>query len=103
MPTYEYECPDCGGSFEKFQSITARPVRRCPLCGKRNVRRLIGAGAGLLFRGSGFYQTDYRSEEYKRKAKADAKPAGAASDSGSKAGASPSTDAASKHAKKTGS
>lgn len=71
MPTYEYECTDCGHAFEKFQSITARPTKKCPVCGKRKVRRLIGAGAALIFKGSGFYITDYRSEDYKSKAKAE--------------------------------
>lgn len=71
MPTYEYECTGCGYRFEKFQSITARPLRRCPRCGKR-VRRLLGVGAGVIFKGSGFYATDYRSESYKKAAKADA-------------------------------
>jgi putative FmdB family regulatory protein len=60
MPTYEYECQACGHTFEKFQSMTARPVRVCPACHKRNVRRLIGTGAGVIFKGSGFYETDYR-------------------------------------------
>ena len=69
MPTYEYECEGCGHSFERFQSMTARPVRTCPECGERKVRRLIGAGAGLIFKGSGFYTTDYRSEGYKQAAK----------------------------------
>ncbi|HEQ60648.1 MAG TPA: zinc ribbon domain-containing protein [Firmicutes bacterium] len=71
MPTYEYECPQCG-IFELFQTITAAPLKRCPTC-RRKVRRLIGAGGGLLFKGSGFYITDYRSEEYKQKAKSDQK------------------------------
>ena len=71
MSTYEYECDACGHRFERFQSITARPVRTCPRCGKRKVRRLIGTGAGVLFRGSGFYQTDYRSSSYRKAAKAD--------------------------------
>ena len=71
MPTYEYECPDCGHAFEKFQSITAKHVRTCPVCKKRKVRRLIGAGAALIFKGSGFYATDYRSSEYRSKAKAE--------------------------------
>jgi len=66
MPTYEYECDACGHTFEKFQPITSRPVRLCPQCGKRKVRRLLGMGAGVIFKGSGFYQTDYRSESYKK-------------------------------------
>jgi len=70
MPTYEYECKSCGHQFEKFQSITARPLRACPQC-KGSVRRLIGSGAAVIFKGSGFYQTDYRSSEYTQKAKAD--------------------------------
>ena len=70
MPTYEYECRDCGHVFEKFQSITARRLRKCPECAGR-VERLIGSGAGVIFRGSGFYQTDYRSAEYKKTAKAE--------------------------------
>jgi len=75
MPTYDYECQSCGATLEKFQPITARPLRRCPVCGKHRLRRLIGAGAGLIFKGSGFYSTDYRSDEYKRQAKADSGPA----------------------------
>ena len=71
MPTYEYKCNACGEKFEKFQSITAAPVKKCPHCGKNAVQRLIGTGAGLIFKGSGFYITDYRSEGYKEKAKAE--------------------------------
>ena len=74
MPTYEYECPDCDHTFELFQSMSAKPVKACPECNKRKVRRLIGAGAGLIFKGSGFYETDYRSDSYKKAADAD-KPA----------------------------
>ena len=59
MPTYEYECQDCGKAFELFQNITASPIRRCPEC-KGKVKRLIGAGSGIIFKGSGFYATDYR-------------------------------------------
>jgi putative FmdB family regulatory protein len=70
MPTYEYECSSCGNRFEKFQSITAAPVKRCPKCGKK-VKRLFGGGAGVIFKGSGFYSTDYRSESYKKAAKAE--------------------------------
>ena len=72
MPTYDYQCDACGHVFEEFQSITARPLRVCPACKKRRLRRLIGTGAALLFKGSGFYATDYRSSDYKREAKADA-------------------------------
>ena len=68
MPTYDYECNKCGYVFEKFQSITAAAIKKCPECGGQ-VRRLIGAGAALIFKGSGFYATDYRSSEYKSSAK----------------------------------
>jgi putative FmdB family regulatory protein len=71
MPTYEYQCSACGHRFEEFQSITAKPIRKCPSCGKLKVDRLIGTGAGMIFKGSGFYITDYRSESYKSAAKAD--------------------------------
>ncbi len=71
MPTYEYLCDACEHQFEAFQSITAEPIRICPQCGRRKVRRLIGPGAAILFKGSGFYQTDYRSESYKRAAAAE--------------------------------
>ena len=71
MPTYEYECPKCGHRFEKFQSMSDPPVKTCPECGGRKVKRLIGTGAGLIFKGSGFYKTDYRSDSYKKGAKAD--------------------------------
>jgi putative FmdB family regulatory protein len=75
MPTYEYACTECDYQFEQFQSITASPLRDCPKCGRRTLRRLIGTGGGVLFRGSGFYQTDYRSESYKKAAEAEAKAA----------------------------
>ena len=68
MPTYEYACGSCGHTFEKFQSITEKPARKCPQCG-RPVKRLIGSGAGFIFKGSGFYQTDYRSKSYLEAAK----------------------------------
>lgn len=71
MPTYEYKCEACGHGFERFQPITSAPVKKCPECGKNKVRRLIGTGAGLIFKGSGFYITDYRSEGYKSAEKSD--------------------------------
>src|SRR4051812_27389112 len=71
MPTYEYQCENCGHRFEKFQSIKAPAIRKCPECGKNTVKRLLGTGAGIIFKGSGFYTTDYRSESYKSDAKSD--------------------------------
>jgi len=71
MPTYEYECPACGHRFEEFQSMTAKPLKVCPECHKRQLKRLIGTGAGLIFKGSGFYSTDYRSSQYNKQAKAE--------------------------------
>ena len=65
MPTYEYICGDCDNKLEHFQSITANPIRKCPACGNLSLKRLIGAGSGVIFKGSGFYQTDYRTESYK--------------------------------------
>ncbi len=65
MPTYDYKCQDCGHTFEKFQSISARKLRKCPRCGGK-LKRLVGTGAGVIFKGTGFYQTDYRSAEYKK-------------------------------------
>jgi putative FmdB family regulatory protein len=84
MPTYDYECQSCHGKFELFQSITERPVRKCPHCGRASARRLIGAGAGIIFKGSGFYQTDYRSAAYKAEAKADSAGGSASGKSESK-------------------
>jgi putative FmdB family regulatory protein len=59
MPTYDYECKKCGYKFEKFQSMTENPLKRCPQC-KGSVKRMIGFGAGVIFKGKGFYQTDYK-------------------------------------------
>jgi len=66
MPTYEYECTECGHLFEVFQSITAEPIKKCPKCNEK-VRRLLGAGVGIIFKGSGFYATDYRNTQPKTK------------------------------------
>ena len=78
MPTYEYECDACHHNFDEFQSFSDKPLRKCPKCGKPKLRRVFGAGGAVIFKGSGFYQTDYRSESYKAAAKAEqdgAKPA----------------------------
>jgi putative FmdB family regulatory protein len=71
MPPYEYKCSECGEVSEIFQSITARPIRKCPACGKNKLKRLLGTGAGLIFKGSGFYETDYRSDSYKKAAQSE--------------------------------
>ena len=76
MPTYEYKCDACGHAFEKFQSIKADPVKVCPNCGQEQVRRLISMGGGLIFKGSGFYITDYRDKGYADSAKADSAAGG---------------------------
>jgi putative FmdB family regulatory protein len=81
MPTYDYACDNCKHEFEEFQSITARPLKKCPKCARRTLRRLIGTGGGIIFKGSGFYQTDYRSEAYKKAAEAESKSATAGKDS----------------------
>jgi putative FmdB family regulatory protein len=78
MPTYDYLCDACGHKFEEMQSFKADPLKKCPSCSKDALRRLFGTGAAVLFKGSGFYETDYRSESYKKAEKAEsgtAKPA----------------------------
>ncbi|MGN6625049.1 MAG: FmdB family zinc ribbon protein, partial [Tepidisphaeraceae bacterium] len=77
LPTYEYICEACEHEFEQFQSIKADPIKECPVCHKLKVRRKIGTGAGILFNGGGYYETDYRSKGYQDAAKKD-KEAGAA-------------------------
>ena len=76
MPTYEYECDACHHNFDEFQSMSEPALTKCPKCGKKKLRRVFGAGAAVIFKGSGFYQTDYRSESYKQAAKADQEAAG---------------------------
>jgi putative FmdB family regulatory protein len=71
MPTYDYVCSHCGHQFEKFQKMSAEPIKVCPSCGQETVQRVIGGGAGILFKGSGFYVTDYRSDSYKSKAQSE--------------------------------
>ena len=73
MPTYDYECDECGHAFELFQSINDAVKRKCPECKKSKLRRLFGTGGAVVFKGSGFYQTDYRSDSYRKGAEADKK------------------------------
>ncbi len=75
MPTYDYVCRACGKEFELFQQMSDPVKRKCPTCGKLRLERLIGLGAGVLFKGSGFYETDYRSDSYRKKAESESKPA----------------------------
>jgi putative FmdB family regulatory protein len=75
MPTYDYVCDACDHSFELFQQITAPVKRKCPACGQLRLRRLVGTGAGVIFKGGGFYETDYRSESYRKAAEAEKKAA----------------------------
>ena len=72
MPTYDYVCKACGHRFEEFQSMSADPLKKCPQCNKNQLERLIGTGAGVIFKGSGFYETDYRGDSYAQDAKKDA-------------------------------
>ena len=108
MPTYEYRCKKCGYTFEVFQSMLDEPIRYthnpdCPLGKKRcRVERVIGAGAGIIFKGSGFYETDYRSKEYKEKAKQESKPPESGSKKDSSVKKSSSKGKASKSAEKSG-
>ena len=85
MPTYDYECDSCGHAFELFQQISESPKRKCPECGRRKLRRLFGTGAAVVFKGSGFYQTDYRSESYKKAADAEKKASSESSSDSKKA------------------
>lgn len=96
MPTYDYECEACEHTFETFQGINDPMLTKCPECGKKKLRRLFGTGAAIVFKGSGFYQTDYRSEGYKKAAAADKK----SSDGGS--GESKSGDKSKSSDKKSG-
>lgn len=73
MPTYDYVCQACRHSWEEFQPITSQPTKKCPACKKLKAERQIGPGAGIIFKGSGFYQTDYRSDSYRKAAEADSK------------------------------
>jgi putative FmdB family regulatory protein len=88
MPTYDYVCDGCGHKFELFQSINDPLERKCPKCKKLKLRRLFGTGAAVMFKGSGFYTTDYRSDSYKKAASADTAPSG---DGGSSKGSESSS------------
>lgn len=106
MPTYEYLCENCGHKMEKFQSITANPIKKCPECGKLKLKRLIGAGAGLIFKGSGFYETDYRKGDYRQKQKQEKESKGegqSKSESGKDSKGDSSKTEAGKKDSKTGS
>lgn len=80
MPTYEYACPKCGHHFEQFQSMKDAPLTTCPKCKKKGVKRLIGSGAGLIFKGTGFYITDYKKTSAPKES-GESKPAGGESKS----------------------
>ena len=86
MPTYEYQCDACEHNFDEFQSMSDKQLKKCPKCGKQKLRRVFGTGAAILFKGSGFYETDYRSESYKSAAKADQDAGKPATDSKSASG-----------------
>ncbi len=73
MPTYDYECDKCGYEFERFQSMTEDPIKICPECNANGVRRLLGTGAGIIFKGSGFYETDYKRQPERDKSKQESK------------------------------
>lgn len=95
MPTYDYKCNACSHTFEQFQSMKDKALKKCPACGKNALERLIGVGAAVIFKGSGFYQTDYRSESYKKSAESDkpVEPAKAATDAKSAGDAKPVAEA----------
>jgi putative FmdB family regulatory protein len=101
MPTYDYQCDACEHKFEVFQSISEDHLTKCPECKKKKLRRLFGTGAAIMFKGSGFYQTDYRSDSYKKGAEADKKASESSSSSGeSKSEAKSSGDGKKSESKK---
>lgn len=99
MPTYDYRCEACGHTLEIFQKITASPKKKCPACDKSKLKRLIGGGAGFLFKGSGFYLTDYRSDSYKADAKSDSASTAPAAESKTEKKSEPTAPAAKPAAK----
>lgn len=98
MPTYEYECQGCGHNFEEFQYMSDKPLKKCPKCAKMKLQRLIGAGAGIIFKGSGFYETDYkRKEQPKPASEGKSESSSAKSESSSKSESTPAkTESSSK-------
>lgn len=92
MPTYDYVCDACNHAFEQFQSMKDDALTKCPKCKKKKLRRLFGAGAAIVFKGSGFYQTDYRSDSYKKSAAADKSSSGGGESSGSSSSGAPKSD-----------
>jgi putative FmdB family regulatory protein len=100
MPTYEYACSKCGHRFEKFQSMRDEPLRKCPKCHKAALKRLVGGGAGLIFKGSGFYVTDYKNKGMAKAAASESAPAPAQKPAGepAKAVGSKAADGGSKAA-----
>lgn len=98
MPTYDYVCDACEHTFDEFQHMSEKPLKKCPKCGKKKLRRLFGTGAGIIFKGSGFYETDYRSDNYKKAAQADANQAKQASDSAGKSGSTGTSESSAKAA-----
>ena len=100
MPTYEYVCRSCGHQFEKFQSMKDEPVKACPKCRRRQAKRKIGMGAGIIFKGSGFYETDYKKPSRQKKEGAEGKSEG---DSSSKSEGKSEGSSESKSSKDTGS
>ncbi len=84
MPTYEYHCDACQHAFEKFHSMKDDPIKKCPKCGKLKVRRLLGTGGGIIFKGTGFYHTDYKSTGSKKETKSDSPKDCSKPDCGSK-------------------
>ena len=95
MPTYDYICDSCKHEFEAFESIKADPQILCPSCQQETLRRKIGAGAAILFKGSGFYLTDYRSDSYKKAAKADSDSSSSSSSAASKPESKPTSSSSS--------
>jgi len=101
MPTYDYRCDDCGHAFEVFQGMLEKKLTTCPSCGGA-VRRLIGAGAGVVFKGSGFYETDYRSADYRKKAKADSSTGESPNEKKATSGAAPAKTKTATEKRETG-